>query len=61
MVRTIKYSYPNVNYWVTSNNAVSNLLLNALIDSWDVFLRNYTTDDLVNELVTLTLLKRLDT
>ena len=55
MVRTVNKGDLDVDYWVTSNDTVLKSLTDALIDRWDVLLRNNTTDDSVDKLVTLAL------
>ena len=61
MVRTVEYGNLNVNYRVASDNAVCNLFLNTLVNCRDVFLRNNTTNNFVNEFVTLTSFERFET
>ena len=55
MVRTVNKGDLDVNYWVTSNDTVLKSLADALIDRWDVLLRNDTTNDSVDKLVALAL------
>src|SRR5690554_2927785 len=59
VVRTIKQGDLHVHHWEACEHAILELLLDTLIDSRDVFLRNHTAHDLVNELVTFARLLRL--
>jgi len=54
MVRTIVQLNFNVNYWVSSNNTSGHCALDTSVNCWDVFLRNCTTNNIVDKLVTLT-------
>lgn len=59
MVRTEVQTHTEINYRITRQRARLQLLLDAFINGRDVFARNYTTFDVVDELVTFRVRARL--
>ncbi|MNF17125.1 hypothetical protein D3C80_2204600 [compost metagenome] len=51
MVRTEVQTHAEINYRVTCQRTSFQLFLNTFINGRDVFTRNYTTFDVVDELV----------
>ena len=54
MVCAVDQGHFDVDRWVTSKNAVVESRLNALVDRLNIFARNTSSRDVINELVTAT-------
>ena len=53
MIRTIIKFNTNINYIITGKDTALHSALDTGVNSRDIFLRNSTADNLVNEFVTL--------
>jgi len=60
VVCAVDQGHFDVDRWVTRKNAVVESRLNALVDRLNVFARNTSTRDVINELVTATDARRLE-